>query len=308
MVDIIEVGENIYQMDDHLYDITEWGSVYVINEEKKALVDTGPTTSAATVLTGIKQLDLRPDDIDYIIVTHIHLDHGGGAGFLLREMPGAQVVVHQRGAKHMVNPERLINSKRASQGEESLAGDGEMVPVPENRIMPVQDGDELILGDKQMLEIMDAPGHAPHELCIYEKRNRGVFTGDAAGVATTNGRIHLPSSPAPNFDYEKYTATMKRIMDLNATRLYRGHFGVNTRVQESLEAVMAKMRRWHDMVMAAIKEDNADGLPERMKLLEMPELEQARDNAALYRQLTTSSLPSSVRGFLKYYRDQNLLN
>ena len=308
MVDIIEVGENIYQMDDRLYGITGWGSVYVINEEKKALVDTGPTTSAATVLAGIKQIGLQPGDIDYIIVTHIHLDHGGGAGFLLREMPGAQVVVHQRGARHLVNPERLISSKMASQGEESLAGDGEMVPVPEDRIMSVQDGDELGLGAKQMLEFMDAPGHAPHELCISEKRNRGVFTGDAAGVATTDGRIHLPSSPAPNFDYEKYTVTMKRLMDLKPARIYRGHFGVTTRVQESLEAVMAKMQRWHDIVMTAIKEDNTDGLPERMKSLEMPELEKARDNEALYRQLTTSSLPSSVRGFLKYYHDQNLLN
>jgi len=110
MVDIDEVAEKIYLIDDQLYSIPKFGSVYLLNEEKKALIDCGPTTSVNTVLAGVKKVGVKPEDITYIIVTHIHLDHAGGAGVLLRNMPQAQVVVHYKGAQHLINPVNLVNS------------------------------------------------------------------------------------------------------------------------------------------------------------------------------------------------------
>ena len=104
MIDINEVAENIYLIDDQLFSIPKWGCVYLINEEKKALIESGPATSANSVLDGIRQVGVRPEDIAYIIVTHIHLDHAGGAGVLLKSMPQAQVVAHFLGT-HLPHPQ-----------------------------------------------------------------------------------------------------------------------------------------------------------------------------------------------------------
>ncbi|MFP4642105.1 MAG: MBL fold metallo-hydrolase [Dehalococcoidia bacterium] len=121
MVDVSEVAQNIYMIDDQLFSIPEWGSVYLINEEKKALIECGPTTSANTVLDGIREVGVRPEHISYLIVTHIHLDHAGGAGVLARHMPQAQVVVHHKGAQHLINPERLVESAREARESEVMA-------------------------------------------------------------------------------------------------------------------------------------------------------------------------------------------
>ena len=103
MAEVAEVAENVYLIDNQLYSIPEWGSVYLLDEENKALIETGPATSATHVINGIRQIGIEPEDIAYIIVTHIHLDHAGGAGVLLKDMPRARVLVHYRGARHLVN-------------------------------------------------------------------------------------------------------------------------------------------------------------------------------------------------------------
>ena len=167
MVDINKVAENIYMIDAQLFSIPRWGSVYLIDEEKKALIDTGPTTSVKAVLDGIRSAGVKPEDIDYLIATHIHLDHAGGTGVIIKDMPKAQVIVHHRGARHLVNPAKLIRSVMATQGEEVMLKYGEVVPIEEERVKPVYDGDMLKLSDRQLLRFIDAPGHAPHELCIY---------------------------------------------------------------------------------------------------------------------------------------------
>ena len=161
MVDIKEVAENIYLIDDQLYSNPEWGSVYLINEEKKALVDTGPATSVSVVLDGIKRAGVRSEDIDYIIVTHIHLDHAGGTGVIIKGMPHAQVLVHHKGARHLVNPAKLISSAIEVQGEETMVKHGEVVPIEAERVKLVYEGDVLKLSDEQVLRFIDAPGHAP---------------------------------------------------------------------------------------------------------------------------------------------------
>ena len=282
MVDINEVAENIYMIDERLYSISEWGSAYLINEEKKALVDTGPTTSANNVLDGIRRVGVRPEDIDYIIVTHIHLDHAGGAGVLARDMPQAQVIVHHKGAKHLVNPDRLISSMMAAQGEEAMIRYGEMVPIEADRVQSVYDGDVLELGDRQSLRFIDAPGHAPHELCIHESRNNGVFTGDAAGIYMAN-EVSLPVTPPPSFGAGLYINTLEGLMKLKPAIIYFAHFGVSNKVQEKLQSLIDKLRLWDDVVTGAVKEGRFDGVEERIKMQLLAELEPARKMELLYK-------------------------
>ncbi|MFC1951615.1 MBL fold metallo-hydrolase [Chloroflexota bacterium] len=305
MVDIKEVAENIYMIDNRLLSLPKWGSAYLINEEKKALIDAGPATSVNTVLSGIKDIGVRPEDIDYIIVTHIHLDHAGSAGVLIRDMPQAQVVVHHRGAWHLANPEKLINSAVEAQGEEVMLGYGEVVPVEEHKVRPVYDGSEIKLSEKQVLKFIDAPGHAPHELCIYESRNEGLFTGDAAGIYLAEGEILLPATVPPNFDLELCIDTLERLMKLKANLIYFSHFGVSGKAQEILQSVVDKLQAWDGIVTQAVKENRFTSAAERLTAKACAELEPIRQMESLYEYLTNFDIPKSVSGYIKYYKEKH---
>jgi len=304
LVDIKEVAENIYLIDDCLYSIPKWGSVYLINEEKKVLIDSGPATSAYAVLDGIKDVGVRPDEIDYIIVTHVHLDHAGGAGVLIKDMPKAQVIAHHRGARHLVNPEKLIRGTIEFQGEDAMAKHGEVVSIEAERVKPAYEGDVLTLGERQTLEFIDAPGHAPHELCIYESRNNGVFTGDAAGISIADNEILMPASQPPNFDLELYINTLERLMKLKATRIYFAHFGASNRVQKDLQSAIDKLKIWDDIANKAVAENGFDCVGERIMAQVYAELEPIRGMDSLYEHLTRHNLPSSVAGYIRYYQNK----
>ena len=305
MVDITEVAQNIYLIDNQLYSIPKWGSVYLINEDKKALIDTGPATSSKAVLEGIKRVGVSPEDIDYLIVTHIHLDHAGGVGTLLKDMPQARVVVHHKGAKHLVNPVRLVNSVRETQGEKVMRLVGEVVPVETERVMPVSGDDALKLGEQQVLRFIDAPGHASHELCIYESRHHGLFSGDAVAVSVAENRILMPVTPPPSFDLAAYLDTLERLMELRATALYFAHFGVVDKVQENLQLAMDKLRFWDKIVSEAIKEDGFEQAAEKFRTQLYLELEPVRQTASLYKYLTEGLVPLNIAGYIKYYQDKH---
>ncbi|MFQ6121940.1 MAG: MBL fold metallo-hydrolase [Dehalococcoidales bacterium] len=303
MVDIKEVAKNIYMIDDQLFSVPEWGSVYLIDEEKKALIDTGPTTSVNIVLDGIKQVGVRLEDIDYIIVTHIHLDHVGSAGVLIKEMPGAQVLVHRKGARHLMNPTKLISSVIEVLGEDAMVKHGEVVPIETNRVKSVYEGDVLKLSAEQVLRFIDAPGHAPHELCVYESRNNGLFVGDAAGMFI-NG-ILLPDTPPPNFNLELYISTLKRLIKLKATMIYFAHFGVSNKVQENLQLAMDKVQVWYDIVTETVKGNRFDAALERIMAQVCAELEPIKEKEPLYQYVTEVAMPLNVAGYLKYHQEKH---
>ena len=304
MVDIKEVAENIYLIDNQLYSIPEWGSVYLINEEKKALVDTGPTTSANVVLDGIKRVGVSPEEIDYLIITHIHLDHAGGAGVLIQDMPHAQVAVHHKGARHLADPVKLIDGVRVAQGEEIMAKLGEVVPIEMKRLRPVSEGDVIKLSEKQVLRFIEAPGHASHELCIYESRNNGLFSGDAIGILVAENKVLVPVTPPPSFDLELYLATLKKLMTLEASALYFAHFGISNQVDENLKLAMDKLQAWASIVSKTLKEDGFDGAAAKLKAQLYLELEPVRKMASLYKYLTDGIIALNVAGYMQYYQDK----
>lgn len=305
MVDVKEVAENIYLIDNQLYSIPKWGSVYLINEEKKALIDAGPTTSANAVLEGIKKVGVRPEDINYLIVTHIHVDHAGGVGVLIEGMPQAQVVVHHKGARHLIDPSKLIDSVIDTIGEEMMRLCGEIVPIEAERVMPVSGDDVIKLSEQQVLKFIDAPGHAPHELCIYESRHKGLFSGDTVGIAVTENEILMPVTPPPSFDFELYLDTLKRLMALPATVLYFAHFGVVDEVQKSLQLAMTKLQAWDKMISKAIEEDGFDTAAEKFRAQLCLELEPVRKTESIYNYLTEELVPLNIAGYIKYYQEKH---
>lgn len=311
MVDVKEVAENIYLIDDYLYSIPKFGSVYLINEERKALIDTGPTPSANVVLDGIKESGVRPEDIDYLIVTHIHLDHAGGAGFLIKNMPKAQAVVHYRGARHLINPAKLVSSALAAQGRvaEGLVKETEVVPIAAERVKSVSDGDIIKLSQRQVLRIIDAPGHAPHELCIYESRNNGLFSGDAAGICVGEHKALVMVNAPPSFDLELSVATVKRLMQVPASRIYYAHFGVTTEVQDKLQWAMDTLNAWNDITGQAVRENRFTEAVGRLTAQADTTLEPIRQEwPAIYEYMAKHDVPMSIDGFLKYYQDKHGVN
>jgi glyoxylase-like metal-dependent hydrolase (beta-lactamase superfamily II) len=300
VVDIKEIAENIYLIDNQLYSIPRWGSIYLINEARKALIDTGPTTSAKVVLEAVKQVGLSPQDIDYLILTHIHLDHAGGAGALIQDMPGAQVVVHYKGARHLVDPRRLVDSVIATQGERWMGIYGEVVPIDESKVMPVRDNEVIELSPHQTLRLIETPGHASHEICIHESRSNGLFAGDAVGVSVAEHKAFMPVTPPPSFNLDVYLDTMDKLKALKADTLYFAHFGASDQVEEYLQLAKDRLRNWDGIMSAALAKDGLDLAAEKLREQICQELEPLRKMGSIHRYLTEDLVPLNVAGFVHH--------
>jgi glyoxylase-like metal-dependent hydrolase (beta-lactamase superfamily II) len=214
---------DLHYVDTGMYDVPEYGSVYVVDDERPALVDTGIGTNYERILDAVEAVGLDPANLEVIALTHVHLDHAGGAGKLLDACPNATVYVHEIGAPHLVGPDRLW------EGTERAVGDQiefyvEPDPVPEDRIVELTDGDSIDLGT-HALEVHHAPGHAPHQVVFHDPANDAVFTGDAAGLYTpSTDTVHV-TSPPPNFDLAQCLDDVEMLRDIDPAVLCYAHFG-----------------------------------------------------------------------------------
>jgi len=203
---------------------------YIIKGAQPALIETGPSPSIPHLLAGLRELELSPEDVRYIIVTHIHLDHAGGAGWLLQSCPNAKVVVHPKGARHLAHPERLIQGAQAVYGEQFEAFFHPILPVPEERLLIMQDGETLPLGEGRDLQFFDSPGHANHHFSILDSVSRHVFTGDTVGIQygqteDCGFRYYLPSTSPNQFDPEAMRRSIAMIRSLKPRAICFSHYG-----------------------------------------------------------------------------------
>jgi glyoxylase-like metal-dependent hydrolase (beta-lactamase superfamily II) len=308
MTNIKEVSTGIFLIDDNLYSIPGSGSVYLLVGDKKALIDTGPATSADVILEGIHQLGIGVEDVDYIIITHIHLDHGGGVGTLLKNMPQAKVLAHYKATKHLIDPSRLVASTIEAQGKESMDRNGEVLPVEESRLIPVHDGDILNLSDNQVLKLLECPGHAPHELCIFESRNQGIFAGDAVGHYIEGTDIMVPITPPPSFDLELYVKTLQRLEVLNAQKIYFAHFGGSDQVKALLEAAIRKLRERDALIAGLAAENKLEIAAEKLIKHICGELEFIKkEMRPLYDYWAGVDIPMSANEHVRYFRKKHNL-
>jgi glyoxylase-like metal-dependent hydrolase (beta-lactamase superfamily II) len=239
-----------------------FGAIYLIDDERKAIVETGTSHEVDRLLAAVRSFGLRPADIDAMIVSHIHLDHAGGAGFLLESMPNAKVYVHERGFKHLVDPTRLVASAMSALGPEAEYF-GTMRPIPVDRLVSTHDGMTLDLG-KHELVFLDSPGHAPHELTVLDRRNGCVYTGDAAGLYFPGDEILMPVAPAPAFDLEKNLQTFERLLRLEPRALLFSHYGPHTRPKEAIERMMTLYPAWSRVVREKLATAGEDHVLQEM--------------------------------------------
>lgn len=223
----------------------------IVASGEAALVDVGTSLGVPRILQVLREKGIADKDVRYVMVTHVHLDHAGGAGTLLQHLPNAQLVVHPRGAPHMIDPGRLIAGATAVYGEarfRSLYGD--IVPVAPERVIAAPDNFELSLNGR-LLVFVDTPGHARHHYCIWDPLSRGVFSGDTFGLSyrefdTQHGPFIFPTTTPVQFDPEALHASIERLLGFNPRRIYLTHYG-------RVEGVPRLAAQLHGMIDAFVR-------------------------------------------------------
>lgn len=240
--DPIRLDDRITLIDGFDLDVPNRTGTYVIDEEELTIIETGPSPSVKYIKKGLEMLGFTLDQVKYIIVTHIHLDHAGGAGLLIKECPNAQVVVHPRGERHLVDPRKLAAGARAIYGDSFSELFDPIVPIPEDRLLVKTEGDTLKIGPNCTLKFFDTPGHAKHHFSIYDPVSNGMFTGDTTGVRydqliKEGIDFYLPSTSPNHFDPNAMRKSIKRIKEMNLDRIYFGHFGMTEEPEKALKQV-----------------------------------------------------------------------
>jgi len=199
------------------------------DDGRAAFVDVGTNASVPYLLTALEALGVERAAIDYVFLTHVHLDHAGGAGLLMRELPNARALLHPRGAPHMIDPTRLIAGAKAVYGEEPFRRMyGELLPIAEHRVQVVADGQRVRLGGRT-LELIHTPGHAQHHYVIVDQAHRSIFTGDTFGISyraldTMKGPFIVPSTVPTQFDPGQHLASIDRMLAYEPEAMYLMHF------------------------------------------------------------------------------------
>ncbi|MGJ7923137.1 MBL fold metallo-hydrolase [Neobacillus sp. LXY-4] len=250
-----QLAEKLFLIDDFDLNWHERTGTYVLVEEELTIIETSASPSIPYLLQGLKDLQLAPEDIKYIIVTHIHLDHAGGAGLLLQHCPNATVVVHPKGARHLADPSRLIAGAQAVYGEKFSELFDPILPIPTDRLIVMNDQDQLKIGPNCSLTFFDSPGHANHHFSIYYPSGNGIFTGDTAGVfypqlKRDGVELYLPSTSPNQFDPEKMRESLLKFEEMNLDRIYFGHYGMSTRPNE----VYSQVRMWLNIFVEAAEQ------------------------------------------------------
>jgi glyoxylase-like metal-dependent hydrolase (beta-lactamase superfamily II) len=222
---------------------------YLLSGEKNAVVDTGPASAIPSLLSALKKADINPEDIDYIVFTHIHIDHAGGAGGVARALPKAKVLTHSRAHAHLINPTALWESSLKVLGDYAVKS-GPIEPVPEDRLIDAADGMRLDLGRDLILEVYLTPGHAVHHLSLFDRANGVLLAGEAAGVCI-NGAIRVATPPP--FKLEVTLSSINKLMALKPRKICYSHFGCYDNGLERLKLYRRKLVEWYEYIGSAVR-------------------------------------------------------
>jgi glyoxylase-like metal-dependent hydrolase (beta-lactamase superfamily II) len=247
----IQLTENIYLIDGHDLGMEERTGSYVLKEKEITLIETSASPSIPYILNGLKELGVGPEEVKYIIVTHIHLDHSGGAGLLLQHCPNAHVIVHPKGARHLHDPSRLIASAKTVYGAEFDTLFDPIVPIPNERLLTKAENETLQISDNCLLTFIESPGHAKHHFSIHHSGVNGIFTGDTAGIYypqlhRQGIEYYIPTTSPNQFDPDKMLHSISRFKAMNVDRLFFGHYGMSENPQE----VYRQVSEWLDIFVS----------------------------------------------------------
>ncbi|OOZ37060.1 MBL fold metallo-hydrolase [Solemya velesiana gill symbiont] len=265
-----DLGQGIYCIETY-YQRTNLASCYLVVENSEAaLIDTGTANTAPLIMDLLAEKGLAPEQVKYVIPTHVHLDHAGGTGQLMLLLPEATLVCHPFGIRHMIDPAKLQASATAVYGEEQFRKDfGELMPVDEERAVKAVDGFPIDLGGRELVCI-DTPGHARHHLCVWDAKSQGFFTGDTFGIAypeliTDKGPfMMLPSTPV-QFDPDAWHETLDRMMSFEPKRMYLTHFCAVDNPEQLVSALHRQIDDYVDIAINTTAENRYESLKRQLQ-------------------------------------------
>lgn len=224
---------------------------YLVQGPAPVLVETGSQSSAAALLGALGELGVGPSDLAGIVVTHIHLDHAGGVGDVARAFPKATVYVHEKGARHLADPSRLLRSAGLVYGDLLDSLYGGLDPTPAERIHVLADGEDIRVGTDRVLTTVDSPGHAKHHLALHDSGSGLLFAGDAVGVRLPDAGVLRPATPPPDFDLEAALNSLSRFAERRPSGLALAHYGLVPDPVAVLAEAESALRRWAEVAEAA---------------------------------------------------------
>jgi len=226
---------------------------YLLEQDGEcAIIETGTSYGVANLAQVMAVRGLAPEQVRYVIPTHVHLDHAGGAGSMMAAFPNAQLLIHPRGARHMAEPERLIASAMGVYGQERFRRlYGEILPIAESRIRAMEDGESISLGGRQ-LEIRHTRGHADHHFCVWDEMSGGWFSGDMFGISYSwlrfaSGDYLLPATTPTQFDPDTYLASLELLGSYEPERIYLTHYGELLYSSEKAELLGRQLVAYRDL-------------------------------------------------------------
>lgn len=252
--------ESLYLIDGYDLNMKERTGTYVLTEQELTIIDTSASPSVPYIMDGIKELGYSPNDIKYIIVTHIHLDHAGGAGLLLQQCPNAKVVVHPKGKRHLADPSKLIAGAKVVYGDKFKQLFDPIIPIPEEKLLTMNNEDILTIGEECSLTFYDTPGHANHHFSIYHQKLNGMFTGDTTGIFYQDLfkeglEFYLPSTTPSNFDPVKMKQSIRFYRSKNLNYIFFGHYGMSRNPEEVYRQVTTWIDPFVDVAMSAYEQE-----------------------------------------------------
>lgn len=255
MKKVEQLSSQLYIIDDYDLQHEERTGTYVLLGDEITLIETCAAPSLPHLLNGLQQLRINLADVKNIIVTHVHLDHAGGAGLMMEKCPNATLFVHSRGARHMINPSKLIQGAKAVYGDSFDELFNPILPIPEKQVHIVQDGETLQISEKRVLTFYDTPGHAKHHISIHDSLTNGIFTGDTIGIyyrelAELGVELYLPTTSPSQFQPNAMIAAKDRIRNMNVDSIYFGHYGASSHVSE----VYKQLEYWLPIFVEAGKQ------------------------------------------------------
>ncbi|MEM3788445.1 MAG: MBL fold metallo-hydrolase [Candidatus Bathyarchaeia archaeon] len=303
-MNVLRLDEHIFMIDVKVAGIQRFIASYVLIGEKVAIVETGPTSSIQNLVHGLTRLGIKPDDVSYIAVSHIHLDHGGGVGTLARHFPRAKVIVHEKGAPHLANPEKLWQQSKMVLGDVAeIYGKPESVSA--DRIIAAKNDMTFEIGKGIALKVVETLGHASHHLSYYEPLSNGIFVGDAAGIYLDDIDVIVPTTPSP-FRLDIALASLKKLANLKPSVLYYTHFGMAKNAMEKLQAYADQLRLWANIAKHSL--DEGEDLEEiSRKIAEKDEaVKKAVEYVKVHRVLGETVLKTSVLGVVEFVKNFGL--
>ncbi|GAC1406535.1 MAG: MBL fold metallo-hydrolase [Ktedonobacteraceae bacterium] len=282
------------------------GSYLLSGGNELAVIDPGPGSMLEPLLAAIRKAGFDPQDVTHLLATHVHLDHAGVVGSLVKHMPKAKVYAHSKGAPHLLDTTKVVASATRIYGDRMQQLWGEIAPTPADRLQTIEGGDILNVAGRR-LEVHYTPGHAVHHVVFFDAHSGDLFAGDTAGVRLQGVDYVRPPTPPPDIDLEAWFDSIDTIKKLRPDVLYLGHFGATRNATRHLERLREQLISWGNTVLEAMR-----GGKSEQEILDLliaqtePALQRVtNDPNALKRYEIATNYAMTVQGYMRYWRKKH---